>query len=98
MINFWLLGDYTLLILLLISGLYFIKTFLRFIHSLAMQISYYVVAMELDTNMRAAQQAEFLAEHVKIRESSVKHILYSTIAGAVIIFLRHVLEVVHAYV
>ncbi|WPJ72157.1 hypothetical protein DEEACLCL_00140 [Salmonella phage CRW-SP2] len=98
MINYWIMGEYFLLICMLICGVLLTKDVLRFMHALAMQVSFYVVASKSDENIRAAQYSEILVEHVKIREKSVKHILYSTLGIAVIIFLRYVLEVAHANV
>lgn len=98
MLNYWILGEYLLIILGLISAVFLVKSLLRFFHSLAMQVSFYIVSNEADVNQRAATQYEMLLEHVKLRELSVRHILYSTLAIAVIIFLRYVLEVAHANV
>lgn len=98
MLNYWILGEYLLIILGLIAAVLLVKSLLRFFHALAMQVSFYVVSNEADANQRAANQYEILAEHVKLREMAVRHILYSTLAIAVIIFLRYVLEVAHANV
>lgn len=98
MINYWILGEYFLLICMLICVVFLTKDVLRFLHALSMQVSFYIVSSKSDENVRAAQYSEILSGHVKIRETSVRRILYSTLAIALIIFVRYVMEVAHANV
>ncbi|QIO03315.1 hypothetical protein HYQ37_gp110 [Salmonella phage pertopsoe] len=96
MINYWLLADLLLFALLLMTAFVWVKGFLTFLHSLSAMISFYAVSPHSDVNVRAANQADMLAEYVMMRDKATKIILFSTLAGAVIIFLRHILEATHA--
>uniref|UniRef100_A0AAU8GMM1 Uncharacterized protein n=1 Tax=Salmonella phage vB_STmST313_KE31 TaxID=3161181 RepID=A0AAU8GMM1_9CAUD len=96
MINYWLLADILLFALLLITAFIWVKGFLTFLHSLSAMISFYAVSPHSDVNVRAANQSDMLAEYVMMRDKATKIVLFSTLAGAVIIFLRHILEATHA--
>ncbi|AXY86746.1 hypothetical protein selz4t1_133 [Salmonella phage selz] len=96
MINYWLLADILLFALLLITAFIWVKGFLTFLHSLSAMISFYAVSPHSDVNVRAANQSDMLAEYVLLRDKASRIVLFSTLVGAVIIFLRHVLEAIHA--
>uniref|UniRef100_A0AAU8GHQ0 Uncharacterized protein n=1 Tax=Salmonella phage vB_STmST313_KE27 TaxID=3161178 RepID=A0AAU8GHQ0_9CAUD len=96
MINYWLLADILLFALLLITAFIWVKGFLTFLHSLSAMISFYAVSPHSDVNVRAANQSEMLAEYVMMRDKATRIVLFSTLAGAVIIFIQHVLEATHA--
>ncbi|AHK61409.1 hypothetical protein DF52_gp058 [Salmonella phage vB-SalM-SJ2] len=59
-------------------------------------ISFYAVSPHSDVNVRAANQSDMLAEYVMMRDKATRIVLFSTLAGAVIIFIQHVLEATHA--
>ncbi|AGF88556.1 putative uncharacterised protein [Salmonella phage Vi01] len=96
MINYWLLADILLFALLLITAFIWVKGFLTFLHSLSAMISFYAVSPHSDVNVRAANQSDMLAEYVMMRDKATRIVLFSTLAGAVIIFIQHVLEATHA--
>ncbi|AFU64167.1 hypothetical protein DLA51_14170 [Salmonella enterica] len=96
MINYWLLADILLFALLLITAFIWVKGFLTFLHSLSAMISFYAVSPHSDVNVRAANQSDMLAEYVMMRDKASRIVLFSTLAGAVIIFIQHVLEATHA--
>ncbi|EKE9231651.1 hypothetical protein OXJ01_003753 [Salmonella enterica] len=96
MINYWLLADILLFALLLITAFIWVKGFLTFLHSLSAMISFYAVSPHSDVNVRAANQSDMLAEYVMMRDKATRIVLFSTLAGAVIIFIQHVLEAIHA--
>lgn len=96
MINYWLLADILLFALLLMTAFIWVKGFLTFLHSLSAMISFYAVSPHSDVNVRAANQSDMLAEYVMMRDKATRIVLFSTLAGAVIIFIQHVLEATHA--
>ncbi|QEA10263.1 hypothetical protein CPT_Matapan_152 [Salmonella phage Matapan] len=96
MINYWLLADILLFALLLITAFIWVKGFLTFLHSLSAMISFYAVSPHSDVNVRAANQSDMLAEYVMMRDKATRIVLFSTLAGAGIIFIQHVLEATHA--
>ncbi|ANT44552.1 hypothetical protein vB_SenM-2_093 [Salmonella phage vB_SenM-2] len=59
-------------------------------------ISFYAVSPHSDVNVRAANQSDMLAGYVMMRDKATRIVLFSTLAGAVIIFIQHVLEATHA--
>ncbi|QPX74845.1 putative membrane protein [Salmonella phage SilasIsHot] len=82
--------------MLLITAFIWVKGFLTFLHSLSAMISFYAVSPHSDVNVRAANQSDMLAEYVMMRDKATRIVLFSTLAGAVIIFIQHVLEATHA--
>ncbi|AJQ20916.1 hypothetical protein DET7_97 [Salmonella phage Det7] len=90
------MADILLFALLLITAFIWVKGFLTFLHSLSAMISFYAVSPHSDVNVRAANQSDMLAEYVMMRDKATRIVLFSTLAGAVIIFIQHVLEATHA--
>lgn len=98
MVNYWLLGDLVLFALLLATAFVWLKGMLTYLSALTSGVSFYVVDQSTDTNIRSAQQAEFLSAFVAQRDRAAGIVLFSTLVIAVIVFARHLLEVVHAAV
>lgn len=98
MVDYWLLGDLLAYALLLIVAFIWLKGFLTFLNSLAEGVSFYVTVQNSDVNTRSAAQSEYLANFVAKRDAAVRVIVFSTLVGAVILFARHLMEVIHAAV
>lgn len=96
MIDYWLLANLITFAMLLAIAFVWLKAFMTFLHSLAMMISFYSLTPHSDQNIRAAGQSEYLAEFVRIRDRMIAIVLFSTLAFAVILFVRYVMEVLHA--
>ncbi|AUG88072.1 hypothetical protein RCIP0012_00099 [Klebsiella phage RCIP0012] len=96
MVDYWLLANIITFALLMATAFVWVKAMLTFLSSLAMQISYYSVTPHEDQNIRAAQQSEYLSKYVHLRERSVTIVLFSTMLFAVILFVRYVMEAIHA--
>lgn len=96
MIDYWLLANFITFALLLSTSFIWVKAVLTFLNSLAMMVSFYTVTPHADQNIRAASQSEYLSNYVHLRDRSIRIVLFSTLAFAVILFVRHVMEVIHA--
>lgn len=96
MIDYWLLANLFTFALLLAIVFVWLKAFLTFLNSLAMMVSFYTVTPHADQNVRAASQSEYLSNYVHLRDRSIRIVLFSTLAFAVILFVRHVMEAIHA--
>lgn len=96
--NYWMLADIILMLGLLVTTAFIFRFFLGFLNSLAMMVSFYSLSADIDINERCGRQAEMMERYLHIREKAVKNIMYSVLLAAIIIFLRYLLEVLHAAV
>lgn len=98
MVDYWLLADLFTYAALLVVAFVWLKGVLTFLNALSEAISFYSVVQSSDVNHRSADQANFLSNFVANRDAALRVIVFSTLLGAVILFARHLLEVLHAAV
>lgn len=100
MVDYWLLANLLSLALLLAVVFILVKSLLTIVNAYVYQINFYALSPHRDENVRVDQQCEAILanDFIQIRDKMIFRIVFSTAVLLGIIYVRYVLEVVHAAV